>query len=88
MELHLISTKHEFDNIEEGRESNCKHYEKDMIQSFKNCVESVVDNLVIKSFSCIPPWFNDDGIGVFNTISIPVFHNIWDKKLLNKTIQV
>jgi hypothetical protein len=51
---------HEYDELEEDEEANCKTYGKDKNQSFKQCVQSFVENKFVKEFGCLPPWFSEN----------------------------
>ena len=70
---------HEFDNLEEDKEANCQNYEKDKNVSFKTCVESTVENLFIKKFGCMPPWFTEN-VGNFcsETYMVKQWRNMSD----------
>ena len=51
---------HQVDNLEEDKKANCKDYEKDTNQSYKTCVEMVVEICFIKKFGCMPPCFSEN----------------------------
>ena len=44
-------------DIEEDQETNCKRYQKQKNESFKQCVKILVEEKFKEEIGCIPPWF-------------------------------
>jgi hypothetical protein len=60
MDIYRVKIQENTD-CEEDKEANCKEYGNGkMIKSFKQCVETIVEEKFLKQFECIPPWFTEN----------------------------
>ena len=47
-------------DCEEDKEVKCQDYRNKETGSFKECVQSVVEERFLKGFGCMPPWFTEN----------------------------
>ena len=60
MDIFKVQVQENID-CEEDKESNCEEYENGkMMKSFKQCVQSVVEEQFLKQFGCMPPWSTEN----------------------------
>ena len=59
LDIYRVQIRENVD-LEEDEEANCEDYEKENKDSFKQCVQSVVEKQFLGQFSCLPPWFTEN----------------------------